>query len=252
MNKQKIFSKLLGTELELNTYQSNDMTVISAPMLKNIFDTSDMLRFYRSVPNLMYCDEHTAVYHCDIVTKDGETLVTGVGETHSENLPEKMLANRVKLAEMRAFSDAVVRFLQLPAVYYTDAQILVEKDLEETPAPVLPEVNTEEKVTPIAQAESTPAPAPEPAPEPAPAPVTETPASVIEYVYTTEDGEDGFVDDNTIVGFGCFRDKTCGYIINHKADETKEFLEALRNRTINPNSKKKQSVIARYLVTKTA
>ena len=145
----------------------------------------------------MYCDEHTAVYHCDIVTKDGETLVTGVGETHSENLPEKMLANRVKLAEMRAFSDAVVRFLQLPAVYYTDAQILVEKDLEETPAPVLPEVNTEEKVTPITQAESAPAPAPAPAPEPesapTPAPATETPASVIEYVYTTEDGEDGFV-----------------------------------------------------------
>lgn len=243
MNKTKIYSKLLETELELNTYQSNGMTVISAPMLKNIFDTNGMLRSYRSVPKLVYCDEETAVYHCDIV-EGGETLVTGVGETHSENLPEKMLANRVKLAEMRAFSDAVVRFLQLPAVFYTDAQILVEKDLAETPAPVLPEVNTEEKVAPVAQAT--------PAPAPVPAPVTETPTSVIEYVYTTEDGEDGFVDDNTIVGFGCFRDKTCGYIINHKADETKEFLEALRNRTINPNSKKKQSVIARYLVTKTA
>jgi hypothetical protein len=264
MEQTKIFSNLLNKEITLDTYTSNNKTVISSPSLKLFFDTQ--LTDYLAVPELVFYDDKATIYHVHILHNDKE-VICGVGETHTSSLAANIMENRAKLAEMKAFSDAVIRLLGLPVVFYTDAQILPTsytikpKPQENEP---LEEANVIKNST--ENSASTNAPALEPsqtatqttqnnatAETPKAAPVQESETnSLISFNFEDADGSFGFVTDDTIVGIEPYADKTCGYVIAHANDETKAFVNSLKRAKVSEQSMKKKTVIVRYIRSKTA
>lgn len=232
MNEISLYSQRLGKEITFKSYDMNGMTILSAPFLRHFFDTDPAFKDYSAISALDYCDATTTIYHCDIMDKNNKLLVRGVGDTHSDTLPNKMHDCRSKLAETRAFSDAITRFLELPFQAYTDAQMLE--------AHTTKPVSTSSETAKPVKATST---EPENISESKKEPETENP-------YRYEDnGEEGFVSEDTLVGFGAYKDKTIGYIIEHQTEnDIYNFLSVLNQKKINPKSTKKSTVVAKYLV----
>lgn len=254
MNEISLYSKFLKKEVTFKCYELNGVTILSAPALRQFFDTDPAFKDYRAMSTLDYCDVNTTIYHCDIIDKNEKVVVRGVGDTHFDTLPTKMHDCRSKLAETRAFSDAITRFLELPFQAYTDAQMLeVHTNI---PKPMLKDTPKPQTKAPVeTPTETTKAEVVEPTQEVTEPTLevatTETTVSPYEFEEIAKDGSviTGVVHEDTLIKFGAFKDKTIGYIReNTDKREVYDFLNMINQKPINEASKKRPTVVAKYLV----